>query len=87
MELQTAEELYKILIRFVGMNQAFDLKNGEPDEAILKARGANYGLIRKAVIAGQFITDRGLDEEYKAFEAGVNLEVAKIAERANNAKG
>ena len=87
MTMETAEELYKILIRFVGMNQAFDLKNGEPDETILKSRAANYGLIRKAVIAVHFITQKGLDAEYKEFEKKVNLDVAKIAERANNAKG
>ena len=77
----TAEKLFKILTRFVAMNQAFDLKNGEPDETVLKARAANYGLIRQAVIAGDFITGKGLDKQYRKYEKKVDKDVAKIVVR------
>ena len=80
--METAEKLYKVLIGFVAMNIAFDTANGKPDETILKARAANYGLIQQAVIAGDFITAQGLDEKYRKFEKEVDKEVAEIAIRS-----
>ncbi|MCK4819574.1 hypothetical protein KA005_27650 [bacterium] len=77
----TAEKLFKTLTGFVAMNQAFDLKNGEPDKTVLKARAANYGLIRQAVIAGDFITGKGLDKQYRKYEKKVDLDVSKIVVR------
>lgn len=77
----TAEKLFKTLTGFVAMNLAFDDKNGDPDEAVLKARAANYGLIRQAVIAGDFITGKGLDKQYRKYEKKVDLDVAKIVVR------
>lgn len=80
--MKTAEKLYKVLLGFVAMNISFEAIHGEPDEATLKARAANHGLIRQAVIAGDFITSRGLDKEYRKFEKEVDKEVAKIAIRS-----
>ncbi len=82
----TAEKLFNTLTGFVAMNQAFDKKNGSPDETILKARAANYGLIRQAVIAGDFITGKGLDKQFRKYEEKVDLAVSKIVARGNNEK-
>jgi len=80
----TAEKLFNTLEGFVAMNLAFDAKNGDPDETILKARAANYALIRQAVIAGDFITGKGLDKQYRKYEEKVDLEVAEIVSKQKN---
>ena len=77
----TAEKLFKTLIGFVAMNLAFDDVHGEPDKTVLKARATNYGLIRQAVIAGDFITGMGLDKKYRKYEKKVDKDVALIAVR------
>jgi len=82
----TAEKLFKTLEGFVAMNISFDKKNGSPDKAILKARAANYGLIRNAIIGSDFITAQGLDKQYRKYEKKVDMEVAEIAARGNNGK-
>jgi len=82
----TAEKLFNTLEGFVAMNLAFDAKNGDPDETILKARAANYALLRQAVIAGDFITGKGLDKQYRKYEKKVDMEVAEIVARGNNGK-
>ncbi len=80
--MKTAEKLFKALMGFVALNIAFDKKNGEPDETIMKQRAANTGMIRTAVIAADFITEKGLNTEYREFEKNVNKEVGKIATRS-----
>ena len=76
------KKLFNTLTGFVAMNQHYDeLK--EPDEAILKARRANYGLIRKALVADEFIRRQGLEDEYKEFEAEVD---AALLDFINNVK-
>lgn len=79
--LTTASKLFTALTGFVAMNLAFDDKNGEPDKTVLKLRAANYGLIRQAVIAGDFITGKGLDKQYREYEKKVDKDVALIAVR------
>ncbi len=77
--METAAKLFKALMGFVALNMAFDEKNGEPDEVILKQRSANTGMIRTAVIAADFIKEQKLEAKYRAFEEKVNKEVNKIA--------
>lgn len=84
--LGTAEMLYKILSGFVGINLAFDDKNGEPDKKLLKARRANYGLVRSGTIAADFIVRSGLEAEYREYEKLVDLEVVKIRDRVGKDK-
>jgi hypothetical protein len=77
----TAEKLFKVLTGFVGMNLAFDDKNGEPDEAVMKVRNNVMKMVRHGVIATDFIVGMGLEKKYKKYEAKVNKDVAKIVER------
>jgi len=84
--IDTAEMLYKALIGFVGMNLNFDDKIGEPNEDILRVRGANYGLIRAGIISNDFIKNNGLENKYNEYMKKVDLEVVKINLRNREGK-
>jgi hypothetical protein len=80
--INSAELLYKTLIGFVGLNLKYDDAMGEPNKEVLKARAANYGLIREAIISADFINLKGLEKEYRDYMAAVDLKVLKIRDRS-----
>ena len=82
--IDTAEMLFNTLIGFVGLNLKFDDKMGEPDSETLKARAANYGLVRAGIIGTDFIKLKGLEKEYANYMSSVDLEVIKIRDRVEN---
>ena len=76
--IDTAEKLWKVMMGLVGVNLAFDDKNGEPNKDVIKARSANFGLVRHGVIASDFIVLKGLEKEYAKYQSNVDIQVLKI---------
>ncbi len=72
--MKIEDKLFNVMGSFIAMNEYID-KHIDLTEEMLKSRSANYGLIRIAIIASEFITTTGMDKRYKEYEKKVNKKV------------
>ena len=80
--MKIEDKLFNTLAGFLSMNQYID-SHIKTNDALLKSRSANYGLIRTAIIASEFITSTGMEKRYKEYEKKVNKKLAdKVAKNA-----
>lgn len=79
-KMKIEDKLFNVMGSFIAMNEYID-KHVKPTEHMLKSRSANYGLIRTAMIASEFITTTGMDKRYREYEKKVNDKVAKKIEK------
>ena len=75
--MKIEDRLFGVMSGFMSVNDYIDKHMDLPPE-MLKSRGAIYGLVRIAIIAEDFITESGLDADYKKFEAKVNDKLGNL---------